>query len=431
MINGNIPLHDKELEEIVLGSILLERQAFKRCTILKAVDFYYPAHQLIFSAFESIYKRKEPIDLMMLNTEMTKSGKLADIGGISYLAKLTNKIASSANLEHHSAIICQYSISRQAAQILSSSLGIFFDKKNDHLEEIQNINKKLRDLMAFDGTMAVNIPQAIESGLESLKSIGERILSGFDLLDKSTRFFGGTSNIIAARPGGGKSDLMMNMARNIAKQGKNVLVISLEMQTIELIKRLMCAEMKIDNGSFRTISETIAVIEKHNGGILGLPIWILDKSKVRPMDIDVEISRLDSLGYKPDAVFIDYLQLMRSNERINIREQEISSISRDLKALSKEHNIPFFPLAQLGRSSEGVEPNKSHLRESGAIEQDADTIIFPIADFDNNTMNIKVEKNRHGNVGIIEGLNYQANFSLISEYKPSQDFMDNSDLMIN
>ena len=430
MTNAKIPLHDANLEDIVLGSILLEKQAFKRCSILKARDFYYEQNQLIYAAFEAVYKRKEPIDLITIRQELIKTKSLETIGGVARLAKLTNLVASTANIENHAAILTQLSVARQAATILGENIGEFYDKGGDHLQAVLTISQKLRDLMAFDGSMSVSLPQAVESGLNDLANIGERILSGISLLDKIMRFYGGTSNLIAARPAGGKSDLMLNLARNIAKQGHNVLIISLEMQTIELVKRIMSAEMGINNKDFETIDKTVRIIEKHSGGIMGLPIWILDKAKVRPMDIDVEISRLDSLGYKPHAVFIDYVQLMYSDEKTQIREQAIASISRTLKGLAKEHNIPFFPLAQLGRDAQGIEPNMSHLRESGALEQDADSIIFPMADFDNNQMKIKIEKNRHGKVGIIENLNYEPQFSRITDpfVSTQSHVMDNSDI---
>lgn len=390
---GKIPPQAVDLEEVVLGAMLIDKKGVDEVIdILKTEAFYKESHQIIFSAIKSLFEEGEPIDLLTVSSYLKKEKKLDSIGGDFYLIQLTQKVSSSAHIEYHSRIILQKFIQRSLIQISSEIIEEAYDESTDVFDLLDSAESKLYDVT--QGNLNKSSETAQSLVIQAKRRIEEisnqkglsGIPSGFDDLDELTSGWQPSDLIIvAARPGMGKTALTLSMARNITvEQNIPVAFFSLEMSSVQLITRLISSETELSSEKLRTGKLEKYEWEQLNVKVKSLekaPLFIDDTPSLSIFDLRAKARRLSSQhGIK--LIIVDYLQLMTSgsSNKTGNREQEISTISRNLKALAKELNVPVIALSQLSRAVEtrgGTKrPLLSDLRESGAIEQDADIVSF-------------------------------------------------------
>src|SRR5215467_13143447 len=398
MVYGKIPPQAKDLEEAVLGAIMLESGAFDTVVeILKPECFYLEGHQRIYRAMQGLAQKSQPIDILTVVEELRFRQELEMIGGAYYVTKLTNAVVSSANIETHSRIILQKFIQRELIRISGEIIGDAYEDSTDVFDLLDDAETKLFEITNnhlrknFDTIDSVLV-KTIQR-IEDLRHKNEDVTgvpSGFASLDRVTYGWQNTDLIIlAARPSVGKTALALNLVRNAALHASKptpVAVFSLEMSAGQLVQRILAAESeiwleKIARGKL----EEHEMKQLYAKGIQRLgqaPIFIDDTPALNIFELRAKCRRLKN-KHNIGMVIIDYLQLMSGTgeNRNGNREQEISKISRDLKGLSKELGIPIIALSQLSREVEKRKegnkmPQLSDLRESGAIEQDADMVMF-------------------------------------------------------
>ncbi|PBJ13602.1 replicative DNA helicase [Flavobacterium sp. ACN6] len=391
---GKLPPQALDLEEAVLGAMMIDKKGVDDVIdILQPDAFYKDAHKHIFEAILQLFTETQPIDILTVSSQLKKNGKLDVAGGDFYLIQLTQKIASSAHIEFHSRIILQKFIQRSLIRISSEIIEESYDESTDVFDLLDKAESKLYEVT--QGNIKRSSETAQSLVLQAKKKIEEiskkeglsGVETGFTNLDKLTSGWQPSDLIIiAARPAMGKTAFVLSMARNIAIQfGHAVALFSLEMASVQLITRLISSETGLSSEKLRT-----GKLEAHEWTMLSTkvkdlekaPLFIDDTPSLSIFDLRAKCRRLASQhGIK--IIIIDYLQLMTAggnNKGGGNREQEISTISRNLKALAKELNVPVIALSQLSRAVEtrgsSKRPLLSDLRESGAIEQDADIVSF-------------------------------------------------------
>lgn len=396
MVYGKIPPQARDLEEAVLGAIMLEKSAFDTIIeILKPECFYVDAHQEIFKSFQNLAQKSMPIDMLTVVEELKTSGKLDEIGGPYYITKLTNAVVSTANIEAHSRIILQKFIQRELIRISGEIIGDAYEDSTDVFDLLDDSETKMfnitnnylkKNYEDIGNALAKTINRIDE--LRTKKEDISGVPSGFPSLDRVTYGWQPTDLIIlAARPSVGKTALALNLARNAALhpvKPTGVGIFSLEMSASQLVQRILSAESEIMLEKIaRGKLEEYEYQQLHTKGIKKLeqaPIFIDDTAALNIFEFRAKARRLVN-KHNVGLIIIDYLQLMSgTGDRGANREQEISNISRNLKALAKELGIPIIALSQLSRAvetrKESKMPQLSDLRESGAIEQDADMVMF-------------------------------------------------------
>src|SRR6056297_470513 len=390
---GKIPPQAVDLEEVVLGAMMIDKKGVDEVIdILHPDVFYKDAHRFIYEAIFILFEESQPVDLLTVSSQLKKSGKLESIGGDFYLIKLTQKVASSAHIEFHARIILQKYIQRSLIKISNEIIEEAYDESTDVFDLLDAAESKLYDVT--QGNLKRSAETAQNLVIQAKKRIEEiankeglsGVPSGFDKVDKLTSGWQPSDLIIiAARPGMGKTALTLSMAKNMAvNHNIPVAFFSCEMSSVQLITRLISSETGLSSEKLRT-----GKLEKHEWEQLNVkvkalekaPLFIDDTPSLSIFDLRAKARRLASQhGIK--MIVIDYLQLMTggSSHGGGNREQEISTISRNLKALAKELNVPVIALSQLSRAVEtrggSKRPLLSDLRESGAIEQDADIVSF-------------------------------------------------------
>ncbi|WP_281542828.1 replicative DNA helicase [Maribacter aestuarii] len=390
---GKIPPQAVDLEEVVLGAMMIDKKGVDEVIdILHPDVFYKDSHRFIYEAIFVLFEESQPVDLLTVSAQLKKAGKLEAAGGDFYLIKLTQKVASSAHIEFHARIILQKFIQRSLIKISNEIIEDAYDEGTDVFDLLDNAESKLYDVT--QGNLKRSAETAQNLVIQAKKRIEEiankeglsGIPSGFDKVDKLTSGWQPSDLVIvAARPGMGKTALTLSMARNIAVNSNiPVAFFSLEMSSVQLITRLISSETGLSSEKLRT-----GKLEKHEWEQLNVkvktlekaPLFIDDTPSLSIFDLRAKARRLASQhGIK--MVIVDYLQLMTAggSQKGGNREQEISTISRNLKALAKELNVPVIALSQLSRAVEtrggSKRPILSDLRESGAIEQDADIVSF-------------------------------------------------------
>ena len=390
---GKIPPQAIDLEEVVLGAMMIDKKGVDSVIdILHPEVFYKESHQFIFESIVKLFENTEPIDILTVSAKLKTLGKLEKAGGDYYLVQLTQKVSSSAHIEYHARIILQKYIQRSLIRISSEIIEDSYDETKDVFNLLDTAESKLYDVT--QGNIKKSTETAQSLVIQAKKKIEEisnkdglsGIPSGFPELDKLTSGWQPSDLvIIAARPGMGKTALTLSMARNMSVS-KNIPIafFSLEMSSIQLITRLISSETGLTSEKLRTGNLEKFEWEQLNVKVSALenaPLYIDDTPSLSIFDLRAKARRLSS-QYGIKLIVIDYLQLMTasvSNKNGN-REQEISTISRNLKALAKELDIPVIALSQLSRAVEtrggSKRPILSDLRESGAIEQDADIVSF-------------------------------------------------------
>jgi len=390
---GKLPPQAIDLEEVVLGAMMIDKKGVDTVIdILHSEAFYKESHQFIFESIVKLFENTEPIDLLTVSAKLRADGKLEKIGGDYYLIQLTQKVSSSAHIEYHARIILQKYIQRSLIKISTEIIEDSYDETKDVFNLLDSAESKLYDVT--QGNIKKSTETAQDLVIKAKRKIEEisnkdglsGVPSGFSEVDKLTSGWQPSDLvIIASRPGMGKTALTLSMARNMAVAKKiPVAFFSLEMSSIQLITRLISSETGLSSEKLRTGNLEKFEWEQLNVKVSALenaPLYIDDTPSLSIFDLRAKARRLSSqFGIK--LIVIDYLQLMSAggSNKTGNREQEISTISRNLKALAKELNIPVIALSQLSRAVEtrggSKRPILSDLRESGAIEQDADIVSF-------------------------------------------------------
>jgi replicative DNA helicase len=392
---GHLQPQALDVEKTVLGALMIDKDAYSViCEKLYPESFYEPRHQKIYAAIRDLAMAEKPIDIMTVADQLAKSGDLENIGGPAYIAELSSRVGSSANIDYHASIIAQKFLARQLISFASDIETKAFDESNDVDELMQHAEGALFELsqknMKKDYTQ---IDPVVKQALEVINKAAQNkegltgVPTGYHKLDDMTSGWQASDLIIiAGRPAMGKTSFALSMAKNIAADLRIPLAFfSLEMSNVQLANRLLSnvceiAGSKILNGQLHP--DEWDRLDKQVTQLYGAPIFIDDTPSLSVFELRTKARRLvREHGVK--IIMIDYLQLMNaSGMRFSSRQEEVSTISRSLKGLAKELDIPIIALSQLNRGVEGREgaegkrPQLSDLRESGAIEQDADMVVF-------------------------------------------------------
>ena len=392
---GKVQPQALQLEEAVLGALMLDKDGLPAVMdILRPESFYTEAHQAIYKAITELFRGSKPIDLLTVTEELRKMGAIETIGGSYHLVELTNRVGSAANIEYHARIIAQKHIQRELIKVSTNIIRDAYEDSTDVFDLLDKAEQSLFSITetnlsrSFEGmnTLAGKLLKQIE--LLSQKKDGlTGVPTGFTELDRLTSGWQPSDLVIvAARPSMGKTAFTLSLARNAAMEfGKGVALFSLEMSNLQLVQRLVSMESEVGSSKLRTgqleaheWQQLHTAIEKMSKA----PIFIDDTPGINVFVLRAKCRRLKA-QHDIQLIIIDYLQLMTGGtdgHRGGNREQEISAISRALKGLAKELNVPVIALSQLSRAVEtrggSKKPQLSDLRESGAIEQDADIVSF-------------------------------------------------------
>ena len=393
---GKIPPQARELEEAVLGAMMLDKDAVSIVIdIVRPESFYVDAHQTIYKGILRLFEKSQPIDILTVTEELKSMGELESVGGAYFITELTNRVASSANVEFHARIISQKYIQRELIKVSNDVIKDAYEDTTDVFELLDKAEQGLFSITELNlkrsyATMSNLVTKAIKQ-IESLKDKKDGLTgvpSGFVELDRVTSGWQKSDLVIvAARPGMGKTAFTLSMARNAAVQfNQPVAIFSLEMSNLQLVNRLISAETelpaeKLKKGTLAPYEWTQLTTKVSN--LSEAPIFIDDTPGINVFELRAKCRRL-KMQHNIQMIIIDYLQLMTAGSSdgkgSGNREQEISTISRALKSIAKELDVPVIALSQLSRAVETRGGNKkpmlSDLRESGAIEQDADMVIF-------------------------------------------------------
>ncbi len=440
---GKRPPEARELEEAVLGALMLEKDAYSIVSdILKPQSFYEHAHELIFTAIQNLAILQRPVDMLTVQEQLKKEGNLDEAGGAYYLAQLTGKVVSTAHLEFHARIVAQKFLARELIRYTSEVSGKAYDETMDVDDLMQDAEAGLFEISQRNMKKDVTqINPIINEAIELLNIAAKRkdglsgLPSGFTGLDKMTSGWQNSDLvIIAARPAMGKTAFVLSMAKNMAVNYKQpVAVFSLEMSNVQLVNRLIINVCEIEGEKIRNgqlLEHEWHQLDYKIKDLYDAPLYIDDTPSLSIFEFRTKARRLVR-EHHVKIIIIDYLQLMNaSGSSFGSREQEVSMISRSLKGLAKELNIPIIALSQLNRgvenrSGSGADskrPQLADLRESGAIEQDADMVCFIhrpeyykiLEDTQGNSLvgmaEIIIAKHRNGSVGDVR-LRFKGQFA--------------------
>ncbi|MBQ1214405.1 MAG: replicative DNA helicase, partial [Tidjanibacter sp.] len=392
-VQGNIPPQALDLEEAVLGALMLEKEGIITVQeYLTAESFYSDTHKIIYKAIEELATELKPIDLLTVTEKLKQQRKLKEIGGAQFLAKLTQKVGSAANLEFHSTIVAQKFVQRELIRASGEILARSYDESEELADLLNYAQQEIFKVSEGHISKEVQnskslISKTLDIIAQSVKNGGKinGVPTGFTQLDEMTLGWQPSDLIIiAARPSMGKTAFVLSMARNITvTEGKGVAFFSLEMSATQLMMRLLVAESQLNSKDVRSgklTSEQLNHLELSGRTLGEAPLFIDDTPALPVSEFRSKVRKLKA-QHDIQLVIIDYLQLMTGpKDTKGNREQEVAYISRTLKAVAKELNIPIIALSQLNRSVESQggskRPQLSNLRESGAIEQDADIVAF-------------------------------------------------------
>ncbi len=388
---GRVPPQAVDVEMSVLGAMLIEKEAIARALdLLSEEAFYKEAHRLIYQGMIALFDRSEPVDLVTLTEELRRRGVLEKVGGSYYLTELTNRITSAANIEYHAKIVLEKALMRQLIASSNEVAGRAYEDSEDAFDLLDEAEQKIFKISEMHLKRSfVSMNQALHQTMEMLESIHGKhsgitgVPSGFTALDNITGGFQKSDLVvIAGRPSMGKTALVLSAARNAAVDFEvPVAFFSLEMSAQQLVLRLICAEARVDQHKVRTgrlPEDQWQHLSTRIGKIARAKLFIDDTPSLGILELRAKARRLKA-EHDIQLVVVDYLQLMQGPKGLDSREREISSISRSLKALAKELNVPVLALSQLNRAVEArsdKRPQLADLRESGAIEQDADVVMF-------------------------------------------------------
>jgi replicative DNA helicase len=436
-VAGRVPPHDLDAERSVLSSLLLDPRAFHDVSLeLRADDFYHPAHQTVYRAMLAVHEEGRPVDLITLSEQLNARKQLDQVGGTVFLAEVADFAATAANVAHHARIVRDKSVKRRLAAVATEIVESSFEDAGSADELLDFAESKIFDVSkAQSRTTFQSLHAEMPGTFDYVEAIMNRggeltgIPTGFRDLDQMTGGLqAGELIVIAARPSMGKTAFALNIARNAAvDHGKKVAVFSLEMTTRSLIIRLLSSEAAIDFSSLRKGFLPMTDYRRLQSAadkLTNAEIWIDDSGALDILEIKAKSRRLHA-EHGLDLVVLDYLQLAHAEARRDRKDLEVAEISKGLKALAKELEIPVISLSQLNRGPEQRDPDKRRpmmgdLRESGAIEQDADVIAFIYRDvvYNKDTeeprlAEIIIEKQRNGPTGTVK-LDFEGRFARFS-----------------
>lgn len=419
-----VPPQNKEAEQSVLGAVFLSKEALTTAIeILRPEDFYKTAHQRIFQTMVDLYEKGEPVDLVTVTADLSDHKLLDEVGGVTYITEIASSVPTAANIEYYAKIVEEKSLLRRLIHTATKIANDGYSREDDVTEIVADAEKYIMEIgqnRNSGGFQAIR--DVLLETYERIEILSQRrgditgIPTGYTDLDKMTAGFQRSDLIIlAARPSVGKTAFALNVAQNVAaRAGETVAIFSLEMGATQLVQRMICAEGNLDASRMRSgaLEEddwqklTMAI-----GTLAKAPIFIDDTPGVTVQDIRAKCRRLQAergLG----MILIDYLQLIQGRGKGDNRQQEVSEISRTLKGIARELNVPVIALSQLSRGVEQRQdkrPMMSDIRESGSIEQDADIVAFLYRDdyYDKETENknvieIIIAKQRNGPTGTVE-----------------------------
>ncbi|WP_037346215.1 replicative DNA helicase [Selenomonas sp. oral taxon 138] len=390
MPEGRVPPQSIEAELSVLGAMMLKKEAVTQAIeLLRSDEFYRQAHRVVFEAMESLVREGEPVDIVTVTESLRKSGLLEQVGGITFLANLTNSVPSTANLAHYAKIVKEKAILRSLIDVSTEIAGMAYEGSEDIAVQLDGAEQKILAIaggrttgtftpikdVVFDAVDRVNQLAQSKGGITGLST-------GLATLDSVTRGLQKSDLIIvAARPAMGKTAFVLNLATHVALQGGTVAFFSLEMPREQLMHRIFCAEGQIDATHLargELDEEEWSRLVKVADRMIKTNLYFDDTSSTTVMDIRTRARRLKA-ERGLDLIAIDYLQLIQAPGRAENRTLAVAEMTRSLKVLARELSVPIIVLSQLSRATEGrsdKRPMLSDLRESGSIEQDADIVMF-------------------------------------------------------
>jgi replicative DNA helicase len=439
--HDHLPPHSLEAEESVLGSMLLSQEAIADVSeILTAQDFYKESHAIIYDTSLSLFASGEPVDPVTVGESLRAQGNLEKVGDRSYILNLMSSVPTPANARYYAEVVSRLAIYRRLIAAASRVAAVGYSAPEDladALDEAEDAVFKVGQRQRRESIKPIK--ELMENTFEDLEKIAEGtmetgVLTGFTDLDELTMGLQPSDLIVvAARPSMGKTSLALNIADHVAVEERiPVAIFSLEMSASELTKRMLCSRARVNSQKLKSSFKDDDVWQRLSdaaGELTSASIFIDDNADIGIMELRAKIRRLKT-QHDIGLVIIDYIQLMASDRRQENRVQEIASISRGLKVIGRDFGIPVIAVSQLSREPEkhNREPILSDLRESGAIEQDADLIVFihreEVRDQDNEDVrgraSVKVAKHRNGPIGPVK-LTFQAQFARFLNYSRREE----------
>lgn len=420
---ARIPPHHIEAEQSILGALLIDRNSLSEVSgKLKPEDFYLEKHKEIYEAIISLYEDSLPVDIVTVSDALSRRGTLEKVGNLDYIAQLANSIPTTANVMHYVNIVQDKALLRKLIQVSGEIMDISFQGVAEGVDVLNQAEKSVFEIsQGMNRTGLEHINSVLDTTFSHLEELCQNkgeltgVPSGFIDLDRKTSGFQNSDLIlVAARPAMGKTSFVLNIAVNAALRGFPVAIFSLEMSKTQLVNRILSLESMVELEKMRTgklEAEDWKKIGFSLGPLSKSPIYIDDNASINTMEMLSKLRKL-KLNKGLGLVIIDYLQLMEGRKRSENRQQEISDISRSLKIMAKELNVPIIALSQLSRAPEtrnDHRPVLSDLRESGAIEQDADMVMFLYRDDyynedseKRNIVEVIIAKHRNGPTGTVE-----------------------------
>jgi replicative DNA helicase len=440
MGDTRVPPNDQAAEMSTLGGMLLSKDAIVEVLeLVRAEDFYYPKHEIIFNAINAVFSRSEPTDVIMITDQLTREGNLAKIGGASYLHTLESSVPTAANASYYASIVADKAVLRKLVQSGTRISQMGFAAEGDPSELLNDAQVEIFSIGRAAGAQdAMMLRDVVEIAVKEMEHQAKSAKEGLDIptgfreLDDVTNgLHPGQLILIAARPGLGKSTLALDFARSAAlKSNVPTVFFSLEMSATEISQRLIAAETSVPLTVIRKSKEMNNEgwkrINSVQARIGDTPLYIDDSPNLTLSEIRAKCRRMKAqLGIK--LVIIDYLQLMTSGKKVENRQQEVSEFSRSLKLLAKELGVPIVALSQLNRGSEqspDKKPQLSNLRESGSLEQDADIVLllhrerFAEQGENRNDAEIHIAKHRNGEMRVLR-VQFEGIYSRFSDMGPA------------
>lgn len=424
---SKVPPHSVDAERSTLGSLIIDKEAIiKVADMLKPEDFYHDVHGIIFQTVIDLFDKRQPIDLLTITTLLNDRGQLQTVGGASYVTELADSVPTASHIFQYASIVKQKAIHRRLINAGDKIVGFGYDESSEIEELLEKSEQTLFNVsQTFVKDRFVHVKEVLSKTYEKISDLHDPeksenyrgIATGFPSLDNILSGFQPSDLVIlAARPAMGKTSFALNMAQNIAKQGNSVAIISLEMSKEQLVERMFCALLQVDSWKMRTgqlTEDDFARIGHVMDDLNSMNIFIDDSVGNSIVELKAKARRL-KMESGLDFIIIDYLQLMTTGTHSGgNRVQEISEISRSLKALARELHVPILSLSQLSRAVEmriDKAPQLSDLRESGAIEQDADVVMMLYRDEYYNPddterpgiTDLYIRKHRNGPIGKVE-----------------------------
>ncbi len=418
-----LPPQNLEAEQSILGAILIDNDALPRALeILNPEDFYKQSHRKIFNVMVELFEKSEPIDLITMTDYLKRKNEMESVGGLSYLSSLVNMVPTAANIRYHSKIVREKALLRGLLRSVTEIASKVYEDNLDAEDLVDYAERSIFDISDKRVKASfVTLKEVIKDSFEMIEHLYDKketvtgVPSSFrDLDDMTTGFQKGDLIIIGGRPSMGKTAFALNIAQHVGLElRETVAIFSLEMAKEQLAFRMLCAEAMVNSNSIRKGFIKKEDWHKLTGAaskLTGAPIFIDDSSSITILELRAKARRL-KMEHGLSLVVVDYLQLMRGRGSFERREQEISEISRSLKALAKELSVPVIAVSQLNRSVEQRRPPKpmlADLRESGAIEQDADVILFLYRDeiynkeANRGQAEVDIAKQRNGPTGTVK-----------------------------